>query len=179
MQFARWVVFISCLFSFSLAQAKDLKVGTVDLQKLFTEFPGTKKAQDKFNELAKKKQKDLADFKQELTDLDKDLRKSSSVLTEKQRKDKQYMLQKKAEDYDRQQNEVLTELKGQENEMTQEILSQIKTVVATVAKEKGVDLVLDGEKAVYVRDGIDLTDSILKSYKTLDLDSKDDTDSKK
>jgi outer membrane protein len=169
----RWITFLCCLLAVSLAQAKDLKIATVDLQKLFTEYPGTKKAQDKFNALAKKKVDDLGDQKKEIQDLNDDLQKSSSILTKKQRKDKQYILQRKMEDYQAKQGEISNELKAKEGEMTQEILTQVKAIVAGVAKAKGFDLVLDGEKAVYVREGTDLTPEVLKSYKELPSDSAD------
>jgi len=156
-----------------------MKIGTVDLQKLFTEYPGTKKAQEKFNTLAKKKQGDLVDLKTEVTDLDKELRTNQSLYTKKQIQEKQYVIQKKAEDYQRKENEVLSELKVKEGEMTQDIFAEIKKVVSTVAKNKGVDLVLDQKKAIYLRDGIDLSDAVLKEYKNIVTESSDETEPKK
>jgi len=169
----RRIAFLCCLLAVSLAEAKDFKIATVDLTKLFTEYPGTKKAQEKFQTLAKKKQDDLVDMEKEIRDLDSDLKKSASVLTKKQRKDKEYLFQRKYEDYQGKKNEIMSELKVKEGEMTQEILSQVKAIVATLAKAKGFDLVLDGEKAVYVREGTDLTPEVLKSYKDLPSDSTD------
>jgi Skp family chaperone for outer membrane proteins len=52
-------------------------------------------------------------------------------------------------------------------------------IVAGVAKDNGVDLVLDTDKTVYVSGGTDLTDAVLKSFKKVDVDSSNDSDSKK
>jgi len=52
---------LCCLFAASMVSAKDMKVGTVDLKKIFNEYPGTKTATKKFTVMAQKKQKDLQD----------------------------------------------------------------------------------------------------------------------
>ena len=66
----RILSFLVCFFlMLSTAFAKDFKVATVDLAKLFSEYPGTKDAQDKFNAIAlQKKQKDIAGEEQDLQD---------------------------------------------------------------------------------------------------------------
>jgi len=173
----RWIAFWTCLLFISLAQAKDFKIATVDLTKLFTEYPGTKTAQSKFNTMAKKKQQDLIDLKKEIDDKKDELDKTSSVLTKKQKKEQAYLLTKMEQDYLQKENEVMTELKNQETQMTQDVLSQIKAIVAKIAKDKGCDLVLDAEKTVYAKDSVDLTDDVLKSYKTMKADSSDSKDS--
>jgi outer membrane protein len=171
-----------CFFlAASVAQAKDFKIATVDLAKLFNEYPGTKAAQDKFNAIADKKQKDLVGEEEELADLDKDLKKQSSVLTASQKADKEYILKKKLEDYTQEKNQVLAELKDDENTMTQDILTQIKGIITTVAKDKGYDLVLDSEKTIVVNNPVDLTDDVIKAYPASvpDSSASDNSDSSK
>ncbi len=156
-----------------------MKVGTVDLQKLFKEYPGTVKAQKKFNAMAKKKAADLKEAQEDLKDFATELRSSDSVLSAKQKRQKQNELDAKQNTYLQQENQIKMELAAKENEMTQSILEELKAIVASMAKDKGVDLVLDSEKIVYLNGGIDLTDAILKSYKKSDSDSSDDTGTKK
>ncbi|HEY5038841.1 MAG TPA: OmpH family outer membrane protein [bacterium] len=175
----RFIALLLCFFISSSVWAKDMKIGTVDLQKLFKEYPGTVKAQKKFSAMAERKKKDLLESESDLKDLEKEIKSSSSVLSEKQKKQKADVYKKKAQDLYLAEQQVQNDLQVKEAEMTQTILDEIKGVVATVAKDKGADLVLDSEKTVYVKDGVDLTDAVLKSYKKSDTDSKDDTDSKK
>ena len=159
----------------SAAFAKDFKMATVDLAKLFNEYPGTKAAQDKFTAIAAKKQKDLVGQEQDLQDLDNDLKKQSSVLTPKQKADKEYILKKKFEDYTQQKNQIMAELKTDQDQMTDDLLTQIKTIITKVAKDKGYDVVLDAEKTILVNDPVDLTDDVIKQYPVSATTSTSDT----
>jgi len=177
----RFIIMLCCFLVASMAPAKDLRIGTVDLKKLFNSYPGTEKAQTKFKALANKKQKELSDPEDELTDLQKDLQGSGSVLSAKEKKRKIAEYQQKLQEYTQLKGRISNDLANKESEMTQSVLDEIKVIVADVAKDKGVDLVLDGEKTLYVNGGIDLTDAILKSksFKSADGDSEGDSGSKK
>ncbi len=171
----RSITLLCCFLAVSLvsvAQAKDMKVATVDLKKIFQEYPGYEKAQAKFKALAEKKQKELSEPEQELGDLQKELESSGSVMSAKEKQKKTAKAKKLYESYAQQKSQIQNELATKETEMTQGLLDEIKAVVADVAKEKDIDLVLDVEKAVYVKDGTDLTDALLKKFKTLKI--KDD-----
>lgn len=169
----RIIALLFCFLAASVVQAKDMKVGTVELKKLFSEYPGTKSAQKKFVAMAEKKKKDLVESEQELSDLQKELKGSSSVLSAKQRKSKEAEYKTMLQDLQQKETTVQNDLQTKESEMTGAILDEIKALVAKAAKDKGVDLVLDSEKTVYVKDGVDLTQDVLKSYKS-DAGSKDE-----
>jgi len=175
----RFLTLVCCFLLVATASAKDLKVGIVDLKKLFTEYPGTQKAQKKFKTLAEKKQKELSEPEDELTDLQKQLEGSSSVLSSKQRDRKAAEYKKKLQDYAQLKGQMQTELAAKEAEITQTILDEIKVAVADVAKGQDVDLVLDSEKTVYAKGSVDLTDAVLKNFKKMDTDSSEDSNSKK
>jgi outer membrane protein len=156
---------VTCFFLLaSTSFAKDFKMATVDLAKLFNEFPGTKDAQDKFTTIAAKKQKDLESQANDLQDLDNELKKQSSVLTPKQKADKEYILKKKFEDYTQEKNQIMAELKTDQDQMTDDLLTQIKAIVVKVAQAKGYDVVLDSEKTILVNNPVDLTDDVIKQY---------------
>lgn len=57
--------------------------------------------------------------------------------------------------------------------MTQALLGEIKVIVAKVAQNKGIDLVLDSDKTVYAKDSTDLTPDVLKNYKSSDSSDSD------
>jgi outer membrane protein len=177
----RFITLLCCFLVASVLSAKDMKVGTVDLQKLFKEYPGTKTAQKKFTAMAQRKQKDLQDAADELKDMAADMESSKSVLSTKQKRQKQTEYETKEKDLRMQDAQIRTDLATKEAEMTQSILDEIKAIVAAAAKEKGVDLVLDSEKTVYINGGVDLTDDVLKGkdFKSSDSDSQDDSESKK
>ncbi len=176
----RFITLLCCFLVASVSVAKDLKVATVDLKKLFNEYPGTDKAKSKLKALADKEEKDLydSDQAQSLKKLEKELSNSGSVMSDTKKKLKQEEYNTKLQALQKQENEIRSELADKETEMTQSLLDQIKTIVSKVAKDNGADLVLNAENTVYVKDGVDLTDAVLKNYKSLNLDTKDDSDSK-
>ncbi len=156
---------ITCLFLLaSTSFAKDFKMATVDLAKLFNEYPGTKDAQDKFTALAADKQKGILKEKQDLQKLSDDFDKQASVLTPSQKSDKEYILKKKYEDYTQDSNQVMAALKAQQDQMTDDLLVQIKAIIVKVAQAKGYDVVLDSEKTILVNNPVDLTDEVAKQF---------------
>lgn len=173
----RFLTLLCCFFVASVSMAKDFKVGTVDLAKLFKEYPATKSADKKLKALKEKKLQEFTDAQDELQDLQKELKNSSSVLSTKQRKQKEKEFNSKLQALQSQQNQIQMELANKEQEMTNKLLDEIKAIVATVAKNAGVDLVLDSDKAVYVKDPTDLTADVLKSFPK--SDSSSDKDDKK
>jgi outer membrane protein len=167
----RFLTLLCCFFVASVVMARDFTVGTVDLQQLFKEYPGTKKDQKKFNAMADKKKQDLTDAVEELRDLEKALKDSGSVLSKSEMKKKQDEYTTKARAFQEQENQIQTDLAAKEQEMTQNLLTQIKAIVAKVAEKDGIDLVLDADKTVYAKNATDLTPDVLKNYK--DSDSSD------
>jgi outer membrane protein len=164
----RWIALLFCFLTVSMVSAKDLKIGVVDMQKLFNSYPGTQKAKDKLVAWEKKKQEDLAPEKQELEDLQNDLANSSSVFSEKEKARKKKEFSDKYTAYQQETQEFEKEEVAKEGEMTQAIVGEIKDLVAALAKDKGIDLVLDLDKTVYAKDAVDLTDEVSKNFKSAD-----------
>jgi len=171
----RWLTLICFLFAATTVSAKDLKIGIVDMQKLFNSYPGTQTAKAKLKKLEQKKMDDLQDSAQELKDLQSSL--GSSLLSDKQKAKKQKEFNDKKTVFEQEQAQAQKELVDRENEMTQNIIGELKDIVAGVAKDKGIDLVLDSDKTVYAKDATDLTDTVLKSFKDSTKNDKD-SDSK-
>lgn len=164
----RWIALLCCFMMASIASANDLKIGTVDMQKLFTNYPGTQKAKDKLATWEKKKQEELAPEKEELQDLQNDLTSSSSVLSEKEKNRKKKEFSEKYAAFQQETQEFEKEAMTRENDLTQSIVTEIKDLVASVAKDKGVDLVLDQDKTYYAKNVVDLTDDVTKRFKAAD-----------
>ena len=74
-------LFLAAFLVAGLALAGDIKIATVDLQKLFKDYPGTQKAEDQLKEIEKKKIKELTPMEDELKDLQNELQNNSSVLS--------------------------------------------------------------------------------------------------
>jgi len=159
----RFITLLCFLFATSAAMAKDFTVATVDLQKLFKAYPGTAKAQKKFDALAKDKKAELSSSETILTKLQKEL-KDSDDLTEKQKTAKQKQFQDEAQTYQDLKTHLQNELSTKQQEMTQTVLDEIKVIVNKVAAKDGVDMVVQSSDVVYMKTDMDLTDEVLKSF---------------
>ncbi len=167
----RFIMMVCLFMAVSISHARDFKVATVDLKKVFNEYPGKKSADLKMKDLIQEKQQELAPLKKELEKLQGELSSSSSVLSKKEKKEKTYIFQKKMDDFTKQQTQMQSDLADKDTEMTQKLLDKIKVIIGKIAKDKNVDLVMDSDKTVFAKDSVDLTDDVLKSYKDLPLDS--------
>jgi Skp family chaperone for outer membrane proteins len=170
----RYLTLLLCFFAASRVMAKDFTAATVDMQKLFKEYPGTLPAQNKFEALTQSRKKDLMDSEKTLESLKEELTgpyADDLTTAEKTAKGKKY-------DEERQnlldlQSRIQNELGQKEQEMTQAIVEKIKVRVDAIAKKDGVDLVLDTKDIVSLQGGLDLTDEVLASFKDLTADSID------
>ncbi len=159
----RFITLLCFLLATSTVMAKDYVMATVDLQKLFKAYPGTAKAQKKFDALAKDKKAELSSSEKILTKLQNEL-KNADDLTEKQKTAKQKQFQDEAQTYQDLKTHLQNELSTKQQEMTQSVLDEIKVIVNKVAAKDGVDMVVQSSDVVYMKTDMDLTDEVLKSF---------------
>ncbi len=171
----RILTLLCCLLVASTAMAKETKVATAAGQKLFQAYPGVQKAEKKIEAMAQEKNQELKGDADELKALQKEL--NDKDVKDKSKKERTF--QKKAKAFQAKKNKIQNELDAQKREMLSKASAEIRALITKVAQSAGVDLVLDSDKALYEKAGIDLTDEVLKLYPKDNKDSKDsDTDTK-
>jgi outer membrane protein len=175
----RFLTMLFCFLIASAAVAKDLKIASVDLQKAVTEYPAYKSDQKKLATLKDEKTSELVEEKRDLDRILQDIEKSKSVMSQEELKKKEDLYRKKGQELQDEQAQDESELANKQSLMLHAILGEVKDIVEKIAKDKGVDVVLDSQSVLYMRDELDLTDDVLKSYKNISSDSKDDAGSKK
>lgn len=147
----------SCIFIF----AEELKIGYVDIEKVFNQYSGTKTAKEKLKKDVEKEQKLLEkerdEIKKELDELDK----KSSIMDKKQYNTKKEELQKKAEQLQAKILDVQQKLLTREKELTSNIIDEIRAIIAKVGKEKKYDYIF--EKSMLLYGGEDITYLIIKA----------------
>jgi outer membrane protein len=167
-------LFVSFFFASSVF-AHEFRTAVVDMVKVFNEYPGTLTAKEKLAKWEKGKLDDLNDSQQELSDLNKELTDTAHPLSAKLKAKKQRELDEKYPDYKKRESQVKNEIMDKENAMTQTLVDEIKPVVAAVAKDKDIDLVLDSSKVIYNASQVDLTKDVLDRFSKM----KDAADTKK
>ena len=160
-----------------------LKIATVDMAALFTEYTPTKDAQAKFEEERQGVSKQfeergarLTEAKKELEALEKQLgdpsvadAKKQALFADRQAKQQQAeALQREAEEFGQRKQRALQE---QLQLRIKDILDKIRTKVQKYAEAEGYDYVLDKTGTstsqvpvlLYTKDATDITDALLKT----------------
>ena len=139
------------------AFAKELKIGYVDLAKVFDEYKKTKESEKTLEEKGKAKEADRKKYVDEL----KKLKDEQALLSEKGKAEKQKTIDDKIkilQDFDR---TVRDELMKERNDRLAVIMKDIENVVTAYAKETGYDLIANSRALLYGSEQYDLTKEVL------------------
>ncbi len=151
------------IFIFSLILSLDsfsqnLKVGYIDVFKVFREYKKTKDYDKILEDKKKSKEKELEKKRNEI----KKMQDRLDLLKEEEQKKEREKISKAAQDYREQERQVILDLKKERDEKMEEIVKDIEKVVKEYAIKNNFDLILNKGAIVYGNEGIDLTETILK-----------------
>ncbi len=160
MRFARLLgILVVGIMLSSSVHAKELKMGYVDLSRLFDNYTKTKEfdAQLQKQGEAFTKERDgmiakIRDAQGKLALLKEDEKNKLNDSIEKQKAD--------LIEYDKQKR---TELAKQRDEKVREILLEIEKIVSDLAKKEGYDYILNDRVLVYGDQTQNITDKVLKT----------------
>ncbi len=165
-----------------IAAAQQIKIGAVDMGKVFAEYYKTKKAEAELKDRAAGYEKDLKSRAAELQKLQEDGRKleedaENPAFNEEKRSEKRKLRDAKltefrllAQTLNETKNTRERELREQQGRVRGAIVEEILKVVQDIAKRDGYHLIVDkagntlsGVSAfLYVQDTLDITSSIVK-----------------
>lgn len=166
----------------SVAQAQDLKVGIVDMNRVFSEYYKTKDAEKRVNEDKATAKKELDERAARYRDLMQKWNDKQKMITDKLlNEDLRQQAQKAAasigseiksleRDMDEFRRRRETQLQEQVGRMRKGLLEDIKARVEEKAKRDNYDIIFDksGKSPIGVnfllfsKDGVDFTDDVLK-----------------
>ena len=154
---------LSCLIIFPVflkANADDLKIGYVNLERVFREAPAAIKA-------SKKMQAEFEERKQNLLRIENYLKSRQATLIEKgaslsdtQRRAKEAELAEMSVSFQRKQQEFNEDLKLRQNEETSAVLERANKAIFDLAKSEHWDLIV--QEAVSVSSRVDVTEKVIK-----------------
>jgi outer membrane protein len=143
------------------ASAQELKIGIVNLDRIFREANSAKTAQTKLEQEFGKREKDLNDVATQLKTLSDKYEREAPTLSETQRATRQKQLVDQDRDFQRKRREFQEDLNARKNEELQQVIERANRVVKTLAEAEKYDLIV--QEAVYVNPKHDITDKVLKS----------------
>ena len=143
------------------ASAQELKIGIVNLDRIFREANSAKSAQTKLEQEFSKREKDLNDVAAQLKTLSDKYEREAPTLSEPQRVARQKQLVDQDRDFQRKRREFQEDLNARKNEELQQVIERANRVVKALAEAEKYDLIV--QEAVYVNPKHDITDKVLKS----------------
>lgn len=148
---------IILLFSISAVKAESLKIGYINISKVFDNYKKTKVQNKKLEEMSSKKQKER---EQIVADIKK-MRKEMKMLSEKGKKKKRSSLKNKISELQKFDRETRSKLKMQRDDIMKLILDDIKEATRTYATKNNFDLILYKNTLLYSENKMDLTSKII------------------
>ena len=143
------------------ASAQELKIGIVNLDRIFREANSAKSAQAKLEQEFGKREKDLNDVGTQLKTLSDKYEREAPTLSENQRVTRQKQLVDQDRDFQRKRREFQEDLNARKNEELQQVIERANRVVKALAEAEKYDLIV--QEAVYVNPKHDITDKVLRS----------------
>jgi outer membrane protein len=154
------------MFAFSSAGFAQAKIGIIDMSRcVFSSDAGLKAdAEIKSFEAELVAKLKVKEAQEELAKLEKDYVDTEKTLTEAGKRAKLETLQKKSAELENIRRTYTSELQKKQRELTDKILSEVISVVDTLAKEGKYTLIVDRPVVVYTADGMDITDKVIEIY---------------
>lgn len=145
----------------------ELKIGYINSEMIFTEYEGTKLAQEKFNKEVAKWEQDASKKQKELKDLKEQLDKQSLLLSAERKKELEDSLNTKMVAY----QEFLQQKFGQKGEalskneeLTKPILERIQKIIDKIAADENYDFIFDARAGgiVHAKPAYELNKRVLE-----------------
>lgn len=143
------------------ASAQELKVGVVNLDRIFREANSAKTAQTKLEQEFSKREKELGDLATQLKTLSEKFEREAPTLPESQRTTRQRQLVDQDRTFQTKRREFQEDLNARKNEELQQVIERANKVVKTLAETEKYDLIL--QESVYVNPKHDITDKVIKA----------------
>lgn len=152
------------LSMYSRTVLAEAKIGFVDTVKLLESAPQAKSAQSKIESEFAPREKELVALQREIKQLEDDLTRDGTVMSESERTKLERDILAKRRDLKRSQDEFRDDLNIRRNEVLAKLQKDMYQAVVALAKEQNFDLILS-QGVVYSSDKIDITESVLKKLK--------------
>jgi outer membrane protein len=141
-----------------MARAAELKIGYVNLAKLFDDYQRTKDSERTLTQKGEQKEAQLKGQAGEL----KKMRDSLELLNAQARETKVKELEEKSDALQQLKTRAERDLVRERNQAAKTILDEIERVVTEYAKANNFTLLIDQRSLLYGQDGYDVTDTLLK-----------------
>ena len=150
---------LTVMMSFSsVCFSKDLKIGYVDIFKVFNDYEKTKEYDKKLEAKKDAAEKKLEKKKETIEKLQGKL----DLLKEGEKAKEEEKLSKELKEYRDLEREAFTDIRKERDEKMKDIVEDIDRIVKDYAKKNGFDLIVNSNVVLYGAKAMDVTNEILK-----------------
>jgi outer membrane protein len=157
----RKLIFAGLMTLVMTAQAAELKVGYVQVDKILQEAPQTVESGKKLEREFSPRSQELDRMSKQIKELEAALDKEGLTISEVERRNKERDVQNIKIEFQRKQRELREDINLRKNEELGSLQDRINKAVQSVAEADGYDLVVYSGVA-YASKKIDITDKVLK-----------------
>lgn len=142
------------------------KVALIRMSQAIQSVGEGKKAQETLKKEWDERQKKLQAEGKKVQDAMEDLRKQAMVMDEKSRRAKEEAIQSQIMKLRESEAKIQADFQHKDQEISEPIIKKIKNIVATISKERGYTLVIDGNdgNVIFALDQDDITAEVIKRY---------------
>jgi len=137
---------------------KQIKIGSVDFEKVFNEYHKTKKG----NEVLAKEKTAKEDEGRKLVESVNQMRKEAELLSQDAKKKKEEEIRGKIRELKEFTEITRRDLLKKRNQMWKKIFEEIRDVVQKKGKKEGYTMIYDEKALLYKDESLDMTDEIIR-----------------
>ena len=162
----RLLSFCVVLLASSGAQAKDIKVAFVDMQRALLEVEEGKKAKAKLEKMKKARQGELDAAQNELRDLQKNFEAQKQFMELEVRKQKEQEFREKLGKLQLTFAQLQKELAQEEAKLTKGIFGRMGGILARLGKKEGYTMIFEKTESsiLWAPQHLDLTNELIRRY---------------
>ena len=143
------------------AWANDIKVGFVDMHRIFRDAPIAQKVSKRLESEFSKRDRELQAMAQQLRTLQDGLARNATTLSESDLRLKEREVAELTRELQRRQREFREDLNQRRNEELAGVLERANRTIKQIAEADKYDIIF--QEAVYASPRIDITDKVIKA----------------
>jgi len=152
---------LALLLAIAGAEAADMKIGFVDVERIRRESAPAEAASKKLEKEFAPRAQDLQRREAQIKSLQSGLEKEAMTMAETERRGKEQELQRMTVDFQRMQREYREDINLRRNQELATLFERADKVIKTIAEAEKFDLIV--QEAVFRSSRIDITDRVLKA----------------
>ncbi len=151
------------------AHAAELKIATVDLNRVVNEMKEGKQAQERLRAMAQGKQAEINQLEAQIRSLTEEYQAKAAVMNEAARADLERRIQEAQMNYQQTGMRLQGELQQAEAQVMEGLMAKVRAEAAKLAAERGYSLIIDAagptaggfSPVIYAHGSLDVTDELI------------------